>query len=276
MNAPEGPAAPASGTIPVICDRCRQTGLAGAADFSHLGDLLDFTPVPRKTKRVDGWTAEKQRAFIAALSATGSKRQAAKSIGMAAFGVDQLLAADGSDSFKAAYQRAFAIAAQHGSMKIAQGVADAAARKAQLVPPSRLIGLEPGQVWNERGEPEDEQSLRSRAEDAGERIRQRLLRCRRAFLAEICDSPGKRAAFEILTELPIDWAKAARLEAQADEPYSIANQRQPDMVLTAESGWSFGELGYGPDRKREMREALNAHRAKKGLPPVDWEAEERA
>lgn len=130
-------------TVPVICDRCRSTGLAGESDFSHLGDLLAFEPVPRKTRRADGWTAERQRAFIAALSATGSKRQAARSIGMAAFGVDQLLKADGSAGFKAAYERALAIAGQHGSLKIAQGVADAAARNAQLAPPSRLRGVPP-------------------------------------------------------------------------------------------------------------------------------------
>jgi hypothetical protein len=39
-------------TIPVICDRCRSTGADGEGDFSHLGDLLDFTPVPRKKQRV--------------------------------------------------------------------------------------------------------------------------------------------------------------------------------------------------------------------------------
>jgi hypothetical protein len=67
-------------SIPVICDRCRATGIAGEADFSHLGDLLDFAPVPRKTERADGWSPEKQRAFIAALSPPGSKRQAALAI----------------------------------------------------------------------------------------------------------------------------------------------------------------------------------------------------
>jgi hypothetical protein len=130
-------------SIPVICDRCRTVGLSGDGDFSHLGDLLDFTPVPRKTQRADGWTPERQRAFIAALSATGSKRQAARAIGMAAFGIDQILKADGNESFKAAYERAMAIAKANGSMKIAAGVADAAARNAQLTPPSRLRGLEP-------------------------------------------------------------------------------------------------------------------------------------
>lgn len=74
-------------TIPVICDRCRSTGFSGDGDFSHLGDLLDFTAVPRKTQRADGWTPERQRAFIAALSTTGSKRRAAQAIGMAAYGV---------------------------------------------------------------------------------------------------------------------------------------------------------------------------------------------
>ena len=128
--------------IPVICDRCRSTGVSGEGDFSHLGDLLEFTPVPRK-KRVDGWSPEKQRAFIAALSATGSKRRAALAVGMQPNGVDQMLKSRGNESFKAAYDRAMAIAAQYGTMKIAQGVADAAARNAAMTPPSRLRGLEP-------------------------------------------------------------------------------------------------------------------------------------
>src|SRR5689334_2239456 len=140
-------------SIPVICDRCRSTGLAGASDFSHLGDLLEFTPVPRRKERVDGWNAERQRAFIAALSATGSKRRAALAIGMQPFGVDQLLKSEGSDSFKAAVERAMAIAARNGTMKIASGIADAAARNAQLAPPSRLRGAPlPGQILNEHGE----------------------------------------------------------------------------------------------------------------------------
>jgi len=50
-------------SIPVICDRCRATGVSGEADFSHLGDLLEFDPVPRKTQRADGWTPERQRAL---------------------------------------------------------------------------------------------------------------------------------------------------------------------------------------------------------------------
>src|SRR5205814_3521891 len=145
--APESPM-----SIPVICDRCRAAGIAGEADFSHLGDLLEFTPVPRKTKRIDGWSPERQRAYIAALSATGSKRRAALAIGMQPFGVDQLLKAEGSDSFKAAHYRAMAIAEANGSMKLASGVADAAASQAQLAPPSRLRGLPSPLEGEGRGE----------------------------------------------------------------------------------------------------------------------------
>ena len=129
--------------IPVICDRCRVVGFSGDGDFSHLGGLLDFTPVPRKKQRVDGWSAERQRAFIAALSASGSKRQAAQAIGMAAFGVHPMMKSQGGESFRAAFDRAMAIAKANGSMKIAAGVAGAAARNAQMAGPSRLRGHEP-------------------------------------------------------------------------------------------------------------------------------------
>lgn len=55
-------------TISVICDRCRAAGTAGAGQFSHLGDLLEFEPVPRAKAQVDGWNEEQQRAFIALLA----------------------------------------------------------------------------------------------------------------------------------------------------------------------------------------------------------------
>ena len=260
-------------SIPVICDRCRSAGIAGESDFTHLGDLLEFTPVPRQKQRVDGWSPERQRAFIAALSATGSKRRAAQSIGMAPFGVDQMLKAEGNESFKAAFERAMAIAAQNGSMKIAQGVADAAARNAQLAAPSRLRGAPlPGQVLNEFGEWEDEASCLRRAEQAKDSISKKLLRARRLYLQEISTSAGKRAAFEILTGFPIDWEKAECLEPQPDEPFHRVMMRKPDMLLTAENGW-LSEIAHGPDKKAELRKALDEYRAEQGLPPVDWAEE---
>ncbi|MBV9528339.1 hypothetical protein [Sphingomonas sp.] len=256
-------------SIPVICDRCRATGSTGEGDFTHLGDLLGFTPVVRRA-RVDGWTHDRQRAFIAALSATGSKRRAAIAIGMQPYGVDQLLKAHDSASFKAAYDRALAIAAQAGSMKIAQGVADAAARNAQLTPPSRLRGEPlPGQVLNENGEWDDPHAIARRISDARDSISAKLLRARRLYLMEIAGSPGKRAAFEILTGFPIDWERARHCEAQDDEPWRKPKMREPDMLLTAENGW-LGGACHGPDKKEELQLAINRHRADQGLPAIDW------
>ena len=45
--------------------------------------IPDFTPVPRLKPRHDGWTPERQRAFIEALAATGSVTDASKSVNMA-------------------------------------------------------------------------------------------------------------------------------------------------------------------------------------------------
>lgn len=249
----------------------------------EIAELLQFEPAPRKIKKVDGWTPALQRRFIAKLAELGSPAKAAEALGRCRFGIEKVYKAQGAESFRAAWDRAIEIAEER-----------AAARKqaeheswAGVRPPGgvdRRLGMGdrqlaspagplPGQALNEYGEWEDEESLRRRADDAIDSIRNKLLRCRRLYLQEISGSPGKRAAFEILTELPIDWDKAAAGEAQADEPYTTANQRRPDMVLTAESGWTCGEWGYGPDKKAELRRAIDEHRAEQGLEPVEWSEE---
>ena len=88
-------------------------------------------------------------------------------------------------------------------------------------------------------------------------------------MQEIGGSAGKRAAFEILTELPIDWERAERLEPQPDEPWRNPNMREPDMLLTAENGW-LGDVAHGPDKIAELRQAIDEHRMAEGLEPVDW------
>jgi hypothetical protein len=127
---------------------------------------------------------------------------------------------------------------------------------------------------NEHGEWEDEASFIRRGEEAVDSVREKLLRCRRLYLMEISESAGKRAAFEILTELRIDWEKAKRLEPQPDEPWNRANQRQPDMILAAENGWTFGEWGYGEDKKAELRKALNEFLKAEGKEIINWEEED--
>lgn len=66
---------------------------------------LDFTPIPRRYRH-DGWTPERQRAFIAALAETGSVKHAAQRIGMSIDGAYQLRRQKGADSFAAAWHAA--------------------------------------------------------------------------------------------------------------------------------------------------------------------------
>lgn len=242
----------------------------------EIAALLDFEPVPRKRVVEGGWTPELQRAFIVRLAAHGSAGRACDEMGKNLTGMTKIYRSPLAKSFRDAWHGAVDLAKRRKAERERQEYVSPG-----TMPPSidnrrkhpRAEEGEEGEVRNEDGEWEDEVSYRQRAEEAGDRIRNRLLRIRRLYLQQIAGSPGKRAAFEILTELPVDWDKARRGEAQPDEPYNIANQRQPDMILTAESGWSFGELGYGRDRKAQMRRTIDEHRAEQGLPAIRWGAD---
>lgn len=137
--------------IPVLCDRCRSEGEAGEPPFESLGDLMDFEPVPRRP-RVGGWSPDVQRAFIAALAVTGSRRRAAAAVGRAQFGVDQLLKAPGSEGFAAACERAEAMAAEKGNQRLALGVRTVAAEdKAWKLPDAPWSGPAAGAARRARG-----------------------------------------------------------------------------------------------------------------------------
>src|SRR5436189_2896297 len=108
--------------VAVICDRCCARGHAGDEHFARFGDLLDFTPVPRKKHRADGWTPEVQRYFIAAYALTGSERQAAHAVGKAQFGVTQLKNAEGNESFMAAHAKAMAFYEEEQGRRLPEGL----------------------------------------------------------------------------------------------------------------------------------------------------------
>ena len=256
-----------------------QKGEGGAEGLPidlEIDALLEFEPVPRKVKRPDGWTPDLQREFIHRLALTGSPKLAVVQMGKNISGIEAVYKDKRAESFRFAWDSALELG-QRRAAEREQGVGYAGrAPGLNVRSPSPGASHHPlpqggeGQVLNEFGEWEDEESMRRRAEDVSDSIRRKLLRCRRLYLSEISGSPGKRAAFEVLTELPIDWDKAARLEPQDDEPYNPARMRNPDMVLTAESGWLAGQIGYGPDRKRQARESLNAYLIEQGHQPVDW------
>jgi len=67
--------------------------------------LPDFTPVPRKYRH-DGWTPERQKAFIAALADTGSVSRAAAMVNMAQPNCYTLRRAPGAESFRRAWEAA--------------------------------------------------------------------------------------------------------------------------------------------------------------------------
>jgi hypothetical protein len=247
-----------------------------AAD-PEIAALLDFEPAPVR-KKVNGWDADAQRAFVMLLATTGSKLHAAKAIGRNPASMDRILKKPEAATLRAAVDAALALADRRNGRELARGVADAAASRDRKAASFRFAsvsgshGAAPGQVLNEFGEWEDEESLQRRAEEARDSVSNKLLNARRLYLMSISNCPGKRAAFEILTELPVDWDKAERLEPQPDEPWRKPNMRQADMLLTAENGW-LGDFAHGPDKKAELRNAIDEHRAEQGLEPVRWEKE---
>jgi hypothetical protein len=189
-------------------------------------------------------------------------------------GAKHLYRSEGAASFRQAWKAAIALAASRKRAERALAgprPVDVPGTTTRGAKATTALGPLPGQVLNERGEWEDEDSLRRRAEGACDSISQKLLNARRLYLREISGNAGKRAAFEILTELPIDWKKAKRLEPQPDEPWRKPNFREPDMLLTAENGW-LGEIGYGPDKKAQLKREIDQYHAAHGLPPVDWDA----
>jgi hypothetical protein len=65
-----------------------------------------FTPVPRERYRHDGWTPERQRAFIGALADTGCVSRAARMVNMAQVNCYTLRRAPGAEEFRAAWDAA--------------------------------------------------------------------------------------------------------------------------------------------------------------------------
>ena len=164
--------------IPVICDRCREEGLAGEGPFTDIRGLLEFEPVKRRP-HVNGWKEEHQRAFIAALALTGSPRQAAQSLGRWPSGAEQLRKGKGGRSFAEAWEAALELYREREFFRIKDNLADLARQQEQrddiplatthlraLPPPSpplpragegRGEGLSVEEAWEQHGElwPED-------------------------------------------------------------------------------------------------------------------------
>lgn len=62
-----------------------------------------FTPVPMQRRRHDGWTPERQRAFIEVLSVAGQIAEACRAVGMSRKSAYMLAERPGAESFAAAW-----------------------------------------------------------------------------------------------------------------------------------------------------------------------------
>ena len=71
-------------------------------------DLPKFEPVQRRYRH-DGWTPERQRAFIAALAEWGNVTAAAETVGMTPEGAYYLRRQPGAESFHQAWETALAM-----------------------------------------------------------------------------------------------------------------------------------------------------------------------
>jgi hypothetical protein len=69
-------------------------------------DPIPFDPVPSASTRHDGWTAQRQRDFIAALGRCGLVAAAARAVGKTPKSAYRLRARTGADSFCAAWDAA--------------------------------------------------------------------------------------------------------------------------------------------------------------------------
>jgi hypothetical protein len=87
---------------------------------------------------------------------------------------------------------------------------------------------------------------------AQQQVRERMLRSRRLLLMLFSGHPEKRAAWEELCG-PVDWEKAARLEAEDGEAYAMKHARDADVIITAEAGF-LPEMTGGRDGVAELFE----------------------
>ncbi len=90
---------------------CSNAGMTDSLDPNdpEYDDSLDFVPVPLLRKRANGWTAERQRRFVTALSVMGAVGPAARAVGMGRASAYRLRERAGAESFAEAWDIALAV-----------------------------------------------------------------------------------------------------------------------------------------------------------------------
>lgn len=212
--------------------------------------IPDFTPVPRR-HRTDGWTPERQRAFIEALAETGSVKSAAHRINMSPEGAYYLRRQPGAETFAAAWEAALDFGVQRladvALERAVDGVPVPVFWKGEQVGERRAyndrllmfmlrkrLPRRYGDVSEAGISPADEEKLRAEWESeradaefevkftAADMVRRNIDLMRLHFLKDCGKSPERRAAWELLAG-PTDWDKvhAART---VDDDFGFGRQ----------------------------------------------------
>ncbi len=90
-------------------DKPGPSDIEADATDPELEPLLGFAPVHRHTRRSDGWSAENQRDFVAALARLGNVDRAAHTIGRTSAGAYKVRTSANAESFAAAWDGALAL-----------------------------------------------------------------------------------------------------------------------------------------------------------------------
>ena len=250
-----------------------------------LDPMLDFTPVPRATKRWNGITDQKQRVFIDSLAGSGCVKMASNSIGTSTGAMYQLRKAEGAESFAAAWDKAVEAGARivldllmahaiHGTPEtlLKGGEVILERRKyntrammwivQQRFPEQyggslNVTGNAPNSMphgikklkdqWRKEWEEEWRAEQADRRGNSIASLHNKVRAIRTGFKRGIAHDPAKRAAWELLTG-PADWSDFDKPAHYAGLPYDF-NMNRPDVIVPlAEGGGPRPDDAVAPNR----------------------------
>lgn len=243
--------------------------------------LPDFAPVPRRFRH-DGWTPERQRAFIEALAQTGSVKHAANRINMAKEGAYQLRLAPGSDGFRKAWDAALDFGVQSlvdiAIDRAKQGVPVPVFHNGAQVGEKRWYndrllmfllkhhmpskyganlsgGTKHVETLRREWERERLEESRKRQDEATHVFDRKAHRLRVHFLRQIAHDADKRAAWELLCG-PAPWAGLLRGEDVGDMGMAAGNMTAPSTIVML-AGIAFGPRDASPEELARVEQILD-------------------
>ena len=219
--------------------------MAGDEAFAAIPDLLDFEPVPRRA-HANGWTPEHQRAFIAALAITGSPRQAARHVGRAQYGAEQLRTAKGGRSFAASWDAAMELARDCELGRLHENLGELARKTEEAHAAAKEAGrLVPPDAHDDG---EGDGSYERHIEEVRERVFDKLQKLRRReLIEEVIPFPEKREAWITLygsveiQEIEGGSTEGKATGSEADTSTSPRDEHRSHAGV-------HGEKRNGPDR----------------------------